>query len=206
MLVIFFFKDKPKTPPSSAADKKDEGNFKESVKALLTNKNILLLMFAFAQVQGVFNTLGTVMGDVCDSFGFTENNSSLFGALFIGGGILGSVMFGTYVEITKQYKRALHGIGFFSILFLVLNMVYIKDQSVTTYALICLGLGASTVPIMAVSFDFGVELSYPIEESYSTGVIMSFGQFFGVIFTVFTGQLYQSYQTNDNPDDAGKTP
>lgn len=133
------------------------------------------------------------MGDVCDSFGFSVDNSSLFGALFIGGGILGSALFGVYVEITKQYKRALLGIGFFSVVFLILNLAFIESKSVITYAFICLGLGASTVPIMAISFDFGVELSYPIEESYSTGVIMSFGQFFGVIFTVTTGTLYQNY-------------
>ena len=163
-------------------------------------------MFSFAQVQGVFNTLGTVMGDVCDSFDFTLDDSSLFGALFIGGGILGSALQGAYVEITKQYKRSLISIGFFTTVFLVLNYTFIESKSVLTYAFICLGLGMSTVPIMAIGFDFGVELSYPIEESYSTGVIMSFGQFFGVIFTVTTGTLYQSYQTNDLPEDEGKTP
>ena len=203
--MLFFFKDKPKTPPSKSADKVDEGDFFESIKTLLTNRNILLLMFSFAQVQGVFNTLGTVMGDVCDSFDFTLDDSSLFGALFIGGGILGSALQGAYVEITKQYKRSLISIGFFTTVFLVLNYAFIESKSVLTYAFICLGLGMSTVPIMAIGFDFGVELSYPIEESYSTGVIMSFGQFFGVIFTVTTGTLYQSYQTNDLPEDEGKT-
>jgi len=203
--VFLFFKDKPKTPPSSAADKKDEGNFRESIKELLTNKNILVLMFVFAQVQGVFNTLGTVMGDVCDSFGFSVDNSSLFGALFIGGGILGSALFGVWVEITKSYKKAVVAITFFTSMFLVANLLVIDQQNVLSYALVCFGLGASTIPIMAVSFDFGVELSYPIEESYSTGVIMSFGQFFGVIFTITTSQLYEYYQNSDDPDDEGKT-
>ena len=65
------------------------------------------------------------MGDVCDSFGYTLDNSSLFGALFIGGGLLGSAIFGAWVEITKQYKRALCAITFFTVLFLVANILLI---------------------------------------------------------------------------------
>ena len=41
--------------------------------------------------------------------------------------------------------------------------------------LVCFALGGAMIPIMAVSFDFGVELSYPIGESYSTGLIISAG-------------------------------
>jgi hypothetical protein len=36
-------------------------------------------------------------------------------------------------------------------------------------------LGFSMVPIMAVAFDFGVEITYPIGESFSTGVLLSAG-------------------------------
>jgi hypothetical protein len=31
------------------------------------------------------------------------------------------------------------------------------------------------LPIMAVAFDFAVELTYPIGESYSTGILLSSG-------------------------------
>ena len=45
------------------------------------------------------------------------------------------------------------------------------------------------VPIMAISFDYGVELTYPIGESFSTGLLLSSGQFFGVIYTVVSSIL-----------------
>jgi hypothetical protein len=44
------------------------------------------------------------------------------------------------------------------------------------------------VPIMAVSFDFGVELTYPIGESFSTGVLLSSGQAFGILYTILSSQ------------------
>lgn len=79
----------------------EEGQFCSSIKQLLTNKDILMLMFVFGQVQGIFNCLGTVMGEASDAFGFSADDASLFGALFIVGGIVGSAIFGVWVEITR---------------------------------------------------------------------------------------------------------
>ena len=45
------------------------------------------------------------------------------------------------------------------------------------------------IPIMAVAFDFGVEITYPIGESFSTGILMSAGQFFGIILTITSSEL-----------------
>jgi hypothetical protein len=52
LLIAFCLKDKPPTPPSATADLKLDapGSFKKSIKDLLTNKNMLLLMMAFGQI------------------------------------------------------------------------------------------------------------------------------------------------------------
>lgn len=47
------------------------------------------------------------------------------------------------------------------------------------------------VPIMAVAFDYGVELTYPIGESFSTGLLLSAGQVFGIIYTVVSSVLIE---------------
>lgn len=44
---------------------------------------------------------------------------------------------------------------------------------------------------MAVAFDFGVEITYPVGESFSTGLLMSAGQFFGIIYTVIASELLE---------------
>lgn len=54
---------------------------------------------------------------------------------------------------------------------------------------------------MAVSFDFAVELTYPVGESFSSGVIMSAGQIGGIAYTLLTSKwLDNSKQiSDDNP-------
>jgi hypothetical protein len=49
----------------------------------------------------------------------------------------------------------------------------------------CFVVGASMIPIMAVGFELGVEVTYPIEESYSTGLLMFAGQLIGIIYVRF---------------------
>jgi hypothetical protein len=51
-------------------------------------------------------------------------------------------------------------------------------------AFCCFVIGASMIPIMAVGFELGVEVTYPIDESYSTGLLMFAGQFLGIIYVI----------------------
>ena len=48
------------------------------------------------------------------------------------------------------------------------------------------------VSIMAVSFDFAVELTFPIGESFSSGVIMGGGQVAGIVFTLVTSKWLEN--------------
>lgn len=58
---------------------------------------------------------------------------------------------------------------------------------------LCFILGGFMFPIMVTAFDFGVELTYPVGESMSVGVLMSAGQIFGIVYTVICSIL----MTND---------
>lgn len=52
------------------------------MKALFSNKQALLLMVIFGFIQGVFNTLGTVIGDIAAVFGYST--VFVFGITVIG--------------------------------------------------------------------------------------------------------------------------
>eukprot|EP00355_Strombidium_rassoulzadegani_P008782 CAMPEP_0168620342 /NCGR_PEP_ID=MMETSP0449_2-20121227/7084_1 /TAXON_ID=1082188 /ORGANISM="Strombidium rassoulzadegani, Strain ras09" /LENGTH=156 /DNA_ID=CAMNT_0008661337 /DNA_START=1074 /DNA_END=1540 /DNA_ORIENTATION=- len=130
-----------------------------------------------------------------NGFDYESGNSSIFGALFIVGGILGSVAFGIYVEKTLRYRAAVLGIATLSLL---LNLVvYFVMPLGILWVTCCLFtlVGFSMVPILAVSFDFAVELTYPIGESYSTGVLMSASQIVGVIQIVISTFLMNKDET-----------
>jgi hypothetical protein len=55
-----------------------------------------------------------------------------------------------------------------------LTLAFLSGRS-WLVTLCCLLIGASMIPIMAVGFELGVEVTYPIDESYSTGLLMFAG-------------------------------
>ena len=84
-------------------------------------------------------------------------------------------MFGIWVEKTRMYKMAVFTICILSSAFSVAMSFIFKQSNDIVVSILCFFLGFSMVPIMVVAFDFGVEITYPIGESFSTGVLLSAG-------------------------------
>ena len=134
-----------------------------------------MLIVIFGSITGTFNTLGTIIGELSNFYRYTDNDSSLFGALFIVGGIVGSAIFGIAVEKTHAYRLSMRLISLFSCMSsLLLYFFFIKGNKLIS-CFIVIFCGASMVPSFAIAFDFAVESCYPIGESFSTGVLMSAG-------------------------------
>ncbi len=106
----------------------------------------------------------------------------MFGAVFIIGGIVGSAGFGIWVELKKTYKLSVIIISILSVVSTVGTAFSFLTGLSWLVTLCCFVVGASMIPIMAVGFELGVEVTYPIDESYSTGLLMFAGQLLGIIF------------------------
>lgn len=137
----------------------------------------------------MFNTLGTVVGEIADQYGFSADDASLFGAVFIIGGLVGSAAFGIWVELKKTYKLSVIIISLLSVLSMIgTSFSFLSGNSILV-TVACFLVGASMIPIMAVGFELGVEVTHPIDESFSTGLLMSAGQLLGIVYTVFSSIL-----------------
>lgn len=142
-------------------------------------------MIIFGFIQGVFNTLGTIIGEISDRYGFTtvsnlycqllQDDAGLFGAVFIIGGIFGSAVFAIWVEIKKVYKLSVILISILSLLSTLACMFSFMSGLNWLTAICCFFVGFAMIPIMAVGFELGVECTFPIGESLSTGILMSAG-------------------------------
>lgn len=123
LLVLIFFWDAPPTSPSHSEQLKsvDEKVAIDTVEdrevleheaeeprtrgkdavllgrdlyALFTNVNYVILMSCFALGVGLFNALITVLNQFVEPLGYSNTAAGLFGAIFIGGGLLGAVVMG----------------------------------------------------------------------------------------------------------------
>ena len=141
---------------------------------------------------GFANTYGSVSGILVVALGYNDDVSSLFGIMFIVGAIVGAAVFGTLVEIFKMYKSAtiiICGMGALASAFVEYSL-YIESIVLACISFVFTGAALALLP---VGIDFAVELTYPVAESISTGLLMSTGNFIGMILTIGIGVIIGQY-------------
>jgi uncharacterized membrane protein YkgB len=65
-----------------------------------------------------------------------------------------------------------------------LSIVGLPSKKVGVAGGIMVLTGASMIPIVTICFSFAAELSYPVPESYSIGLMISSAQIFGFILVI----------------------
>ena len=118
--------------------------------------------------------------------------------MFIIGGIIGCVPFGVWVGAKQTYKAAITIICIGATAFATLEYFFfgVGPDHVWVVYLLCFGQGFVSLPIMSVAFDFGAEITHPIDPSFSTGLLMNASQIIGISFITMTSQIL------DNDPDA----
>jgi hypothetical protein len=91
------------------------------------------------------------------------------------GGIIGSGVFGTIVEIKKNYKIVTCIICLLTTITPIPLIFSFKAVNVPFSAINAFLVGFASVSILPVGIDFGVELTHPVAESISSGLLMSSG-------------------------------
>ena len=109
LLVLFLFRGKPKTPPSHAADIKNDRNYTQDLKMLFKNRNYLFLLVAVSMSYGSLTCFTTVIEYIILPFKFPEPQklASYILLVAIGVGIFSSIVFVLVLKRSLEYKKIL---------------------------------------------------------------------------------------------------
>ncbi len=104
-------------------------------------------------------------------------------------GIFGAVLAGAAMEITRNYKWCLRvATGFTLVIGIILATQMTKDN--LTGVTICFGFfGFAAMPIVAISFESAAEITFPIAEEFSNGILMTCGNLVGIIEVLVWGAV-----------------
>jgi len=86
------------------------------------------------------------------------------------------------VQKTKNFKITIVSLCSLCFSILLGLLVFLKKDFEWVSGFLFTILGFCLLPLYAISVDFGAELTYPLHESFSTGIIVLFGQIFSVIY------------------------
>lgn len=185
VLVLVLFQSKPRVPPSASAGEERE-RFTAAVRLLLRNRPYKTLLFAFSMGMGTFNALATMIQQLVSPYGFSSVPSmqfdvSLFGALIILSGLIGSGVVSVVVAKTRAYKVTIAVMFTTSVVMGLVFVFTLWAKSLPITAIVVFVFGFIMTPVLPVSYELGCEVTFPIGEAMSGGLLNTGGQIMGIV-------------------------
>jgi MFS family permease len=181
VLFTIFGKNKPPTPPSIDISK-EKVLMGEGLKQLFLNKYFLILFITFFFGLGIFNFITSYIELIVAPRGFDATDAGILGGLMLIGGIVGCVVMSALSDKFKKRKILL----IISVLIATISLSIITfTADITLLYLFSFLLGYGILSAGPVALEYAVDLTSPIPEASSNGMLMMVGQIGGIIFILF---------------------
>ena len=138
---------------------------------LSRNKSYIFLVLTFTFLYGVYTSLGAVVSYITKPY-YEPSYNSLFAALFLVCGVVSSFIFGVILDKTKKYKRIIMVLVIGACIFVATSLYTLPRKSVPLFAVNISIIGVFVIPIIPISYALSVELTFPIDEAMSNGMMM----------------------------------
>ena len=180
IVFVILARDKPPTPPSIKLLKEDD-EVKGGLKLLLSNKQFWLLLIIFFVGLGAFNMVTTYIELIVAPRGLTSIEAGNLGGIMLLGGIIGAQVLSILAD--KLRKRVL--LIRFSLVITVASF-FLLSFATTRITIYVSGflLGFGLMSVGPVLFEYAVDITAPVPEASSNGMLMVIGSISGIIFIV----------------------
>ena len=180
IVFVILVKNKPPTPPSSNSAIDKIYMFK-GFKLLFSNRNFVILAVVFTLGMGTFNMITTYIELIVIPRGFDSIFAGILGMVLLSGGIAGTIIMSLLSDKLKHRKRIM-------ILSMIIATVSLLVFSFSYNALLliisiaCFGFGL--MGSGPVTLEYAVDVTKPVPEASSNGILMMGGAIGGIIFIV----------------------
>ncbi|KAJ8969880.1 hypothetical protein NQ317_011172 [Molorchus minor] len=188
---VLVFRSRPKLPPSQSQlhlldTNQEPPSFLENFKTLIKNRDFLLLLLSFGLFNGLWNSFGILINTLYINY-FPDGESDV-GVItliaIISGGCIGSLVFGLILDKTHQFKKTASGVMLLaSATFISVVYTFLTQSRIGTYITIPI-FGFFAASGLVISFEYSLEVTYPIPESVSCSILNATAFLFAIICSV----------------------
>lgn len=189
----------PKAPPSPPAPNMDaimnapsSKSIRNDIKVLAGSVEFWLLFIPFAVYVGFFNAFSSLLNQILEPYGFTEDGAGIAGAVLIVVGLVTSAIVSPLNDKFKFY------IWFIRIAVPVTALMYLifyfapPTRSIPYVYVVCAVLGAGSFGLVPIVLEFMAEIMYPMGPAVASSIFWSGGQLLGGVFIVIMDKLKES--------------
>eukprot|EP00823_Brevimastigomonas_motovehiculus_P003357 TRINITY_DN202_c1_g1_i1.p1 TRINITY_DN202_c1_g1~~TRINITY_DN202_c1_g1_i1.p1 ORF type:complete len:738 (+),score=172.60 TRINITY_DN202_c1_g1_i1:167-2380(+) len=169
------------TPSAAAAD----ASFWQDIKTVMTNRDFLILLTAIGFGLALFWTFSTVLNSVLtEGDKFTSDQAGYCGSLMVSIGLVSQPIAGYLLDRTKAY-RALSIVLINSTAVSMLGLALSLNTSSFLLVLTMSGVtGFFMSAFVPVCMEAAVEVTYPLTEGMTGGILIAAANFFGIWFVL----------------------
>lgn len=180
VLFVVFSREHPPTPAGPAGEEAKALMF-DGLKRVLRARGFVVLLAVFFVGLGVFNAVTTWVEEILSPRGFSSTQAGVTGGVMIVGGIVGALVLPT---LSDRWHRRVP----FILAALVGASAALLGMTLSSgYNLLLVsafGLGFFLLSAGPIGFQYGAELTYPVPEGTSNGLLLLMGQVSGIVFIV----------------------
>jgi len=142
-------------------------------KAFKDHPNFILLTLAFALPFGVINSMGTLISNIYDPFGYSPTELALISLELCLFGVISTIFMGRWIDKTGSYRKTMIVWNILQVLIslsIVAALKWIPESKITMFVLFAL-VGIVEYSYLPLCFSYGAELTFPLEPTLVTGTI-----------------------------------
>ncbi len=178
ILFVVLVKNRPPTPPSEKPSA-EKVMMTEGFKQLFTNKNYLILLVIFFAGLGTFNFITTYIELIVIPRGYGSAEAGIFGAIIMIGAMIGAIIMGGLSD-KLQKRKPLIIIATMITCFSLFMLAFTTNITLLYISGFLLGFGILSAG--PVCLEYAVDITHPVPEATSNGLLMMIGQISGIIF------------------------
>jgi len=178
VVFLVLAKERPPTAPCRP-DQEERSLVLDGLKNIFHSKEFILLMLIFFIGLGVFNSVTTWIEDNLRPRGFSVFQAGITGGLMIVAGVLGAII----IPLLSDHYRKRTPFLIIAIIGATIGLVGITFA--TSYWLLLASgmlMGFFLLSAGPIGFQYGAEITYPISEGTSNGLLLMMGQISGIAF------------------------
>ncbi|KAF3315255.1 hypothetical protein TWF173_004134 [Orbilia oligospora] len=149
---------------------------------ILQSVEFWLIFIMFSILVGFFNASSSLLNQILEPYGYSENEAGIGGAVLIVVGLLASAVVSPIIDRTHTFLLAIR------ILVPIISICYIAlifaptSRSLAPPYIVLAFLGAASFSLLPLSLEFVVEITHPVSPEITSTILWSGGQLLGAAF------------------------
>lgn len=188
VFVNTLMREKPPTPPSKAAAA-IKFDYVSSLKNLLKDKNTMMMLIGTAIVNGTLTNYGSTVQQVVQPLGINGYQVADIFAIAVFIAPVGSILGAFFIAKYKKYNLMIVGASTLSLGFLVLNLIAAENGNIYFYGVTVIIYILAVSPIVPITYEYGIELAFPVAEATIGGVYSVINQFSATIESLIVDSI-----------------